>query len=251
MSAGPDPTRQYSDREVRLILKAAAELRQRRDHDDDTSGGMMLAQPEQVAAEAGLDPRLVRRAAADIGRVTPPPDHNAFLGAPTVILLERVVDTPIDVTAFDQLLDVTRSLTREVGEVSTIGRQFGWRGRLDGARSEVSVSAIGDRTTVRIRVELDEAAVGQFMLKGMLFGGGGGLIATGVVANLLFPAAAMATAAAVLGGSYLWSRRGLQKAASRYGARANELLDRLVACVREAPSSQGERSTANVLHDDA
>ena len=108
-----DPNRQFSDREVRLILESAAKLQTERT--EDAAGGMTLAELEQVAVEAGMDPRLIRRAAADLGRVEPPSDRNAFLGAPMRIVLERVIDASIDVGDFDQLLDVTRTLTRSDG----------------------------------------------------------------------------------------------------------------------------------------
>jgi hypothetical protein len=134
-----DPPRQYTDREVRLILKSAVELQQRTDGGEEPSGRMSLTQLEQVAAEAGVDPVYVRRAAAALDTVGAPSERNAFLGGPTFIVLEQVVDAALDPGQFDQLLDVTRAVSREVGEVSTVGRQFGWKGGLDGAKAEVSI----------------------------------------------------------------------------------------------------------------
>ena len=161
MATPPDATRRYTDREVRVILKSAVELQQRRDHGADVSGGMSLAQLEQVAVEAGVDPELVLRAAAQLDTTASPSSHSAFLGGPTHIVLERVVERSIHPGAFDQLLDVTRGITHEVGEVSTVGRQFGWKGRLDGAKTEVSVSAEDRRTTLRVRGELGATRVRQ------------------------------------------------------------------------------------------
>ena len=228
MPAELEPARRYTDREVRLILKSAVDLQQRHDHGDDPSRGMSLVELEQVAAEAGLDPALVRRAARELDTPGTPSETNAFLGSPTHLVLEQVVDTSILPGAFDQLLDVTRAVTHEVGEVSAVGRQFGWKGRLDGAKTDVSVSAGNQRTTVRVRVALDEAAVGHFMLKGMLGGFSGGLIATAVAMNAVGPVGLVA-GALILGSGYLWARRGLQRDAARYGARARELIDALVA----------------------
>ena len=230
MAFPPDPTRTYTDREVRVILKSAVDLQQRRDDGADVSGGMSLAQLEQVAFEAGLDPELVRRAAAQLDTTVPPSNQNVFLGGPTHIVLERVVETSINPTAFDQLLDVTRAITHEVGEVSTVGRQFGWKGRLDGAKAEVSVSADDRRTTLRVRVELDEVAVGHFMLKGTLPGVGGGLLASAltVMATGLGPLG-VAVGSAVAGASYVWARRAFRQAATRYTGRARDLIDALAA----------------------
>ncbi len=229
------PTRQYSEREVRLILKTAVEMQQQRaDRAGELAGGMSLVELEQVAVEAGLDPAMVRRAAAQLDTVGPPPEHSAFLGGPTHIVIERVVDVAIDPVRFDELLDVVRAVTHEVGEVSSVGRQFGWKGRMDGAKTEANVSAGDRRSTIRIRVELDEVALGHFMLKGTLFGIGGGLMGAAVAATMtaLGPLG-FGVGAAILGTGYVWSRIGFGRATVRYRERANELIDALAARAAE------------------
>ena len=227
------PTRQYTEREVRLILKTAVEMQQERaDRAGELAGGRSLVELEQVAIEAGLDPSYVRRAAAQLNTVGPPAEHSAFLGGPSHIVIERVVDVPIDPIRFDQLLDVVRAVTHEVGEVSTVGRQFGWKGRMDGAKTEANVSAGDQRSTIRVRVELDEVALGHFMLKGTLFGIGGGLIGTAMAVSVLGPIA-LGVGAVTLGTGYLWARIGFRSSSVRYGARANELIDALVARATE------------------
>ena len=232
MSDTPESTRQYSDREVRLILKSAVELQQRRaDRTGEGSGGMSLAELEQVAAEAGLDPNFVRRAAAQLDAVGPPSNHNAFLGGPTQLVLERVVNHTIDPARFDALLDVVRAVTHEVGEVSTVGRQFGWKGRLDGAKSDVSVSVGDQRTTLRVRIQLDEAILGHFMIKTGLLGMVSLIATAGTVAE--FGPLAIGIGGAIAGSGYFWSRRGLREATARYRARGHELLDALVERVAE------------------
>ena len=233
MSNDIQPTRQYTEREVRLILKTAVELQQQRaDRASELAGGMSLVELEQVAVEAGLDPAYVRRAAAQLNAVGPPAEQSVFLGGPSHIVIERVVDVAIDPSRFDQLLDVVRAVTHEVGEVSTVGRQFGWKGRMDGAKTEANVSAGDQRSTIRIRVELDEVALGHFMLKGALFGIGGGLIGTAIAVTALGPIA-LGVGAATLGTGYFWARSGFRRAGSRYRARADELIDALVARASE------------------
>lgn len=229
----PDPTRQYSDREVRLILKSAVEMQERRaDREDVMSTGMSLVELERAAVEAGLDPSLVRKAAAQLDAPRTPSGGNAFLGAPDAILVERVVDVAIDPRRFDAVLDVVRAVTHGVGELSSVGRQFGWKGRLDGAKTEVNVSAGEHRTTLRVRVALEEVALGHFMLKGTLFGAGGGLIGAGLATAALGPIG-LAIGAVTLGSGYLWSRESFRRSAARYNARANELLRALAARVAE------------------
>lgn len=227
------PTRQYTEREVRLILKTAVEMQQQRaDRASELAGGMSLVELEQVAVEAGLDPAYVRRAAAELNTVGPAGEQSVFLGGPTHIVIERVVDVAIDPGHFDQLLDVVRAVTHEVGEISTVGRQFGWKGRMDGAKTEANVSAGEQRSTIRIRVELDEVALGHFMLKGTLFGIGGGLVGTAIAIAALGPIG-LGFGAVTLGTGYVWARTGFRSAGARYWARANELVDALVARATE------------------
>jgi hypothetical protein len=222
-----DPThRRYSEREVRLILKSAAGLQRRATEDAPASGGMSLAELEQVATEVGIDPSLIRRAAAQLETALPRQERNRFLGRPAEILIERVIDVRLGPEMFDQLLEVVRATTHEVGEVSTVGRQFGWKGRLRGAKTDVSISAGEERTTLRIRVALDEVAVGHFMLKTALFGGGGGLIGAAALASAAGPLAPV-VGLAILGTGYGWSRLGFARTADEFRRDATQLIDQL------------------------
>ena len=222
-----EPPRQYTEKEVRLILKSAVELQQQlADRTVGSSGGMSLAELEQVAVEAGVDPTFVRQAAGRLDAAASPSDRNAFLGRPTHIIVERTVNVASDAARFEDFLATVRAMTHEVGQVSTVGRQFGWKGRMDGAKTEVSVSAGDQRTTIRVRVELDEIALGHFMLKGMFFGVGGGLVGSAAASTLLGPLGVL-VGAGTLATGYLWSRRGFRGGAARYEARAHDLVDAL------------------------
>jgi hypothetical protein len=226
MSNGPE--RRYGDREVRLILKSAAELQRRALDDTSASAGMTLAELEQVATEAGIDPTLIRRAAAQLDAPTSLDRGNRFVGSPTEVIVERTIDITLEPEAFDRMLDVIRATTHEVGEVSTVGRQFGWKGRSRGAKTDVSISAGERRTTLRVRIQLEEHAVGHFMLKGTMFGLGGGIVgaaAVASVAGILGPVAGPAIA----GTGFVWARRGFARQVDRYRREANDLVDALVA----------------------
>jgi hypothetical protein len=225
------PERRYGDREVRLILKAAADLQRRAAEDASSAGGMSLSELEQVASEAGIDPALIRRAAADLDVPSPRDRPNRFLGSPTEIIVERTTDVPLDPENFDRMLDVVRATTRAVGEVSTVGRQFGWKGRLHDAKTDVSISAGEARTTFRVRIALDELAVGHFMLKGTMFGVGGGLGTAALASSLGFFAPIVGLG--VAGTGYLWARRGLARSAETFRQHARDLVDALAARAAE------------------
>ena len=197
------------------------------------SGGMSLEQLEQVAREAGLDPTAIRRAASrlDLHHEVEP---NAFLGSPDHVVAERTVDFVVHQNEFDQLLEVARRMTREVGEVSTVGRQFGWKGTVDGAKTDITVSAAEETTTFRVRIDLEHEILGHFMLKGMLGGGGGGLAGWALAASATgMGVVAVAAGAAIAGSGYLWARRGLKRSTVQLRARAEQIVDALVARARD------------------
>src|SRR3954465_9179063 len=58
-----DDQRVYSDEEFALILRTAAELASRAEQPSFSSNGLTLAEMKSAAAQAGLDPALVERAA--------------------------------------------------------------------------------------------------------------------------------------------------------------------------------------------
>jgi hypothetical protein len=58
-----DNQRTYSDEEFAVILRTAAELASRTEQPDFSSNGLTLTEMKSAAAQAGLDPALVERAA--------------------------------------------------------------------------------------------------------------------------------------------------------------------------------------------
>jgi hypothetical protein len=59
----PDDQRVYSDEEFALILRKATELASRAEPPVPSSAGLTLTEMKAVAAQVGLDPALVERAA--------------------------------------------------------------------------------------------------------------------------------------------------------------------------------------------
>ena len=242
--------RQFSEREVARILKTAVVLQERRGA-AAAARGLSLAQLEEIAAEAGLDPALVRQAVAELDGAAGPGDEvNPFLGAPHTIVVERVVSGVIDERASEALLDTVRSVSSEVGQVSTLGRAFGWRGRLRGAKTDVSVSPRETQTVVRVRVALDEVALGHFMVIGVVGGGAGGLFTLGMLLGPL-GLAALAAGAGVAGSAYLTARLTYARQVRRYRGHASALADQLAArvaeLVRAASTSLPARTGAPAL----
>lgn len=67
MSDHPTPPRLYSEEEVSKILDRATGLhRERPGHSSGSSSGLSLAELEEIALEAGIDPLDLRRAAMEL-----------------------------------------------------------------------------------------------------------------------------------------------------------------------------------------
>jgi hypothetical protein len=162
----PVPVRKYSDREIALILKRAAE---KQEEVAPKEGGYSLAELEEIAAQAGIGAEHVRAAARDLHQVEGPPGHG-FVGSPTVFELERAVEGEIPESEYGDLVELIRDLTHEVGTVTRVDRTMEWSThRNDLAGLHISINPGKGRTRIRVVARHDGAAFTLFMLTG-LFG---------------------------------------------------------------------------------
>lgn len=223
--------RRYDDREVALIFRDAAALERTR----GAAGGLTLPELERVAVEAGLDPAMVRRAAAELEAPRAATAGDRWRGGPRALVIAREIDGELAVDAAgaaDALLAaVRRGPGVGMGTASTLGRTFTWRGQLDGAQTDVSVVPAQGRTTVEVRVALDGVAQGTFATWLVGAGGGGAVVVFLALVSFL-GVLALAPAAAVLAAGWLAARRRFARAAARYGARAQAMADAVAAAVR-------------------
>src|SRR6478735_6352184 len=181
---GASTSRRFNEKEVALIIKRASELQQT-ETTTESNAGMSLAELEQVAREAGLDPELVRRAAADLDTRVTDQTPNRFLGAPTVLRLERTIDGEVPTDEYEPMVLEMQRLLGGVSTASTIGRtlQFslsdGNRRHASGRAVQVTITPRNGRTTIRIEEPLGALAGGLF--GGLMGGMGGGLTPFAVV----------------------------------------------------------------------
>lgn len=240
MSADPLDTgragaRRYTDQEVALVIKRAAELQvQESERTDSGASGLSLTELEQVAREAGLDPALVRRAAADLDTRDSTSPHSRFLGAPSLITIERTIRGEVSVDEYEPIVEELRRAFNDNGLISTLGRSLAWTstpsgyGRHQGGRSvNVTVSPRNGNTVIRAEESLRGIAGGLF---GGLVGGVGG--GTGASMGIGFGVLHSALAAggiwvSVLGGSYLLARTIFSRVAHKRGGRLRAVVDRI------------------------
>ena len=177
--AASPPRRRYSGGEVQEIVKRASEL----EATTPTAGGAMtLGGVEALAAEVGIASRIVRAAAESLVPAPAPAPaaglrRNRWVGGPTTLLFERVVEGEVPDSEWLGLVDEIRRVMNNVGQVSQFGRSFSWVAARRGASQrdlEVAVSVRGGQTRITIRENLAS-------LMGAVFGGiGGGMGGGGV-----------------------------------------------------------------------
>jgi hypothetical protein len=242
MADAPEDSRRFSDEEVALIIKRAAELQHTEQHvEQEKSPSMSLMEIEQVAREAGIDPQLVRRAAQGLDRPATTSRPSVLTGAPTRLAYERVVEGEISVDDFEGFVNEMRRTFGENGVPSVLGRTLAWssitsvgpRGQGRGRNIDISVTVRGGLTTIRAEEELRNLAVGVFAptMAGV------GSATFGLVFPLVMAAsqsAPLAGAAMVasLGGLYAFARGLFGRISRKRDHQLRELVERLerMAC---------------------
>jgi hypothetical protein len=187
MAESPKAERRFSDEEVALLIKRAAELQQTEQVAQESSTALTLSEVEQIAREAGIDPLLIRRAAHGLDRPPETSRKGSWAGAPTRIVFERVVDGEMSIDEFEPLVNEIRRTFGDNGLPSIIGRTLAWsstplggRRRSGGRRIDVSVTTRAGVTSIRVEEEMSSLA-------GALFGGlvaGGAFGTTGMTVGI-------------------------------------------------------------------
>lgn len=228
-------SRRFNDEEVALIIKRAAELQQTEQVAEDPAHSMSLDEVEQIAREAGIDPRLIRRAAQGLDRPTDANRPSPWAGAPTRLVFERVVDGEIPVEAFEPLVNEIRRTFGDNGVPSVLGRTLAWTSTRGGGRRnsrgrqiDVSIASRGGVTTIRVEEELGNLAGALF--GGLVGGGGGGT--TGITFGIgmgVFQSAPLSAAlwVAVAGGFYMLARTIFANMTAKREKQIKDLIDRL------------------------
>ena len=194
------PPRRFGTGEVREIVKRASEI----EASTPTAGGAMtIGGVQALAAEVDIAPDLVRRG-ADSSRApaaeSPVPTaepirSNPWLGGPTTVVLERLVEGELPETEYAVIVDETRRLLKNVGQVSQLGRSFSWvaAGGPSRRNLEIAVSVRAGRTRIRIQESL-APLIGQVYggIGGGMGGGGMGPIMGILFGVLHFPGTAAA-----------------------------------------------------------
>lgn len=224
--------RRFDEREIARILERAAELQQRAPLEPTAATGLTLTELEQVAAEAGIDPRHVRAAASALEQDAPV--AGAVLGAPLRVELERTVDREVQPAAYEALAALIRDTLASPGYPSTLGKGFEWASANPQRVLRVTITPRAGRTTVRIEERFGNLVGGLFggIVGGV--GGGGGGAAIGVIGGALGDVGlGVALAGLAVAGSFLLARAIFRSVARRRIRQLQRLLDLLTEQLAE------------------
>lgn len=149
--------RTYTEQEVASLLERAAELQLQRSRRPEDRPGLTLGELQAIAAETGLDPALLRQAAAELDAPSRPLLDASTGTSNTHVFIERSAPGPLTSDAWEDIVaelrhrfdtDLGRMMgTPGMGTSSTeqIGRTVEWR--------HTSLAGVETRVMIRTRDE--------------------------------------------------------------------------------------------------
>jgi hypothetical protein len=213
--------RRYSDEEFTRILSVALRLQEERKPRRVYGDGLTLVEMEAAARDVGIDPVLVRRAAALVAERATPRDR--LLGGPTRYRLSRSTSGKASPDEMARVVDMIREELGAHGRVSSELDGVTWESEGDLSRIHVTLRPTGDRTDVRVSVNRDAAFITTWFLSVTA-----GIVSASVTGAVLDPAT-VAGGAVILGTGVaggLTLARGLWALSTRtVRTRAEALMD--------------------------
>ena len=223
-----DQHRRFSDEQVALILRRAAHLDAGSRGPED--GGLTLGEIQRIAREAGIDPDLVRRAAAALSTGRPGMAARIF-GGPANFDAQYEAHSELPHERYGDVVETIRRVTGRSGRVSEVLDGLEWRSVGDTTQLTVTVRPGNGRTRVQILADRGGSAVIAYLFPsvGALIGGA---ITGAVIAPHVAHGLAIMGTAAVAGFA----------AARTIWASATRRFQRRFAALVDAVTTQVERS---------
>jgi hypothetical protein len=224
--------RRYDEREVGKILERATELQRQEPARMAEGGGLSLAELEEIAIEAGIDPQLLRRAAVemDTGEIDPS-GWSRLVGEHMTLVYESTIPGELPEGGFENIVSVVQQVAREHGQPSLLGRTLTWQAETASKTRSIQVVVSSRRGETHIRVEerLHQLASGLF--GGTIAGVGAGVgLGVGIPVGLEVLGSALFVTAfplGVVGLTYLAAREIYRQIVKRRRRALRELLDKV------------------------
>lgn len=138
----------YNRKEVGDILKKAAENSST--EDNDTSIGLSVDELKQLASDAGIDPKQITKAVAEMEMESKRDEQN-FWGGPFSFNSQVLVDGEITVSKWEEMLVSIREFFQSKGEVSTRESVWEWSSPW-GTTNSAHVNVFKDNGKTKISV---------------------------------------------------------------------------------------------------
>jgi hypothetical protein len=145
------------------------------------TSGHRLTNVRDAAVEAGIAPKYVDHVLIEHGLT---PLHgapggspgiverhkaaNPFVGNPTHLQFEVVVDGEMPQSDFDLLVDTIRECAGEAGQLAAVGRSFSWQSNPVKGNLHVTVLPRAGKTTIRVSESMRAVVTALFGLSGVV-----------------------------------------------------------------------------------
>ncbi len=222
--------RRYSEEELALILARASEIQASEGSRDVGSGteGFSLAEIRSIAAEAGIDPEAVTRAASTLGALGGegrPRLSTLIFGGSGRYHLDVEVPGRLAPGDLSRILEDIRRVAEHQGETSEVLGSLEWKTVGQVSSINVNISPRGDRTSIQIVG--DRSAAGAMTFTFPLLGAA---ILTGGLGAELEPssvAGVIALVTGMFGGGFLLARTLWARGSERFRRRLTRLMEAL------------------------
>lgn len=236
-----DKGRVYSEAEFALILRRAAELASPTETPDHSSGGLTLAEMKAAAAEVGIDPALVERAARLLPASSAAPLTDRLIGGPTRVGGEIHLPGKLDEPGAARLLAAVQMRAGQPGSGAATPIGMAWHA---GDQMEtLSVTAEPDGGGTSIAIQVDRRGTLAFVQVSTFIGFIVAAIAGSIVGGEVGPALGVAAGASTMGGVLAVARAYWASSSKRVRQRIGDLMD-AVGQVAAQPGSPPPHSKA-------
>lgn len=243
--------RRYSEEEFALILRKASEIQDAPGDGTGRSGGQgfTLEEIRSIAAEAGIDPQNVSRAAALLGSKEWEERKGlaaAIFGGSGAYHLDVEVPGRLTADEYGRILELIRRTMEHQGEASEVLGGVEWKTVGQFSTVNVNLSPRGETTSIQIVGDRGGAGVITFTLPIA-----GAAILMGALGGTLQPDTAVGIVGLVggiLGSGFLLARTLWISQGKKFHERLTHLMDMLSGAVEqaalppEAPSSEDRSS---------
>jgi len=222
-----DAGRRYTETELALILKSAAEM-QAHDPGRPHRAGITLSEIEAIAAEAGIDPAYIQRAVARLRTHRPAGLWDRIAGSSSRFQAQRIIDADIGDDDVATLVDLARAEFGRHGDLRDALGGVEWKASDDWGSSYVSVRSGAGSTRVVVAADRNNTAWALGLISPIA-----GAIAGGVTTSLI-PIEPLLAAAVGVGGGLAVARLAWGSIVGRWRARVNRVADALTSAVDPA-----------------